>query len=278
MAARTPDRLSNPPQLPAGAQKPLFKPGAARYNPRRRERDFTVFHKLTTSTCILALAFSLAACKKDAPAGTSNPPDASADAGKTKKKRGGKKGGDEGGSSDDGGDGGGEDLTQTVCEPEVGETPTVYFEETIMLRLPKGLNEENLVERQPGFARTTAPALSVSCVEGLPEVEIRSAFLGSYSDDPEKDMKTWATEIIEGSMQIPAGAYTFEDVAEKGRKIEMSVVIPASDMGPEGKAWMALKAGGGFMFFAYYEVHPNTWNAIKKTFKASTDKMLILAK
>lgn len=238
-----------------------------------------MFHKLTISTCILALAFSLAACKKDAPAGTSNPPDGpTADSGSKKKKKRSKKndGGSSDGGSGDSGDEGEEDLTQTVCDAQVGETPTVYFEETIMLRLPKGLSEENLVERQPGFAQTTTPSESVSCVEGLPGVEIRTAILGAYQDDPEKDMKTFASETI-AALGIPEG-YTLEDEASKGRKIEMAINIPAGENSQIGKAWLALKGGGGFMFYAYYEVHPNTWNAIKKSFKASTDKMLVLAK
>jgi hypothetical protein len=239
-----------------------------------------VFHKLTTSTCILALTLGLAACKKDAPAGTSNPPDASgstdggsADGGSA----------DGGGAADGGGEGGGdggadggEDITQTVCDAEVGEAPTVYFEDLFLIRLPKGLNDENLVERQPGLARTTSPAESVSCVEGLPGVTINTAIVGSFGDDPEKDMKTWATELIEGAMGIPAGSYTLSDVADAGRKIEMAVEIPEANGAPAGKGWLALKAGGGFMFFAYYEVHPNAWNAIKKTFKESTDRMLII--
>ena len=237
-----------------------------------------MYKKLWTTTCILALTLGTTACKKDAPAGTSNPPDSSADGGSSDGDGGSSDGGDEGGGSEDGGDGGdggtpsADDPTQTVCDAQVSDTPSVYFEETLMIRLPMGLSDQNLVERQPGFAQA-APAESVSCVEGLPGATINVAILGAYQEDAAKDMNTYIDETVKAL--IGETPFTLEDTKVNGRNAETIVNVSGDN---PGKAWMVMKSGGGFVFYAYYEVHPNAWNAIKKTFKASTDKMLVLAK
>ena len=227
------------------------------------------------SSLVLSLVL-VAGCKKD-PEGTTPPgDDQTADSGDKKpgKKPKADKGGDTGGDT---GEAGGEegDITQTVCPAETAEFPEVYFEETVLIRLPKNVTADNFVEMQPGVARISGEVESVSCVEGLPGAVINFMVLGSYAEDKGKTMTVWRDEALQG-MQYANVTFSDEKVDEANRFYRATMDVPAGENSPEGRSLIQLAAANGNMYVLVMETHPNAWNAMKETFKASADSLKFL--
>jgi hypothetical protein len=230
------------------------------------------------SSLVLSLVL-VAGCKKD-PEGTTPPsddPTASDDGGSKKpgKKNKGNKGGDE--STDGGEAAGGDEMdpTKKVCEAETAEFPEVYFEETVLIRLPKGVSGDNFVEMAPGFARLSGEVESVSCVEGVPGAVISYMAMGAFPEDKSKTMTVWRDEILEG-FQYVGVTFSEEKIDEGKRFYQVVMDVPAGDKPEPAKALLQIVAANDFMYAIVMETHPNAWNALKETFYGSAGKMSFL--
>ncbi|MFO7564627.1 MAG: hypothetical protein R6X02_18425 [Enhygromyxa sp.] len=217
-------------------------------------------------------------CEKDPP-GTTPPGegDQTADTkggkAKAKKPRGSK--GDDQGSGEDQGSDDENDPVKKVCPAETADFPEPYFDQTVLLRLPKGVTGDNFIEIQPGFARISAEAESVSCVEDVPGAVISFMALASFPEDASKDMTTWRDEVFEAFGYV--GATVSEEALDAGKRHYRAVLdVPAGDKPEPAKALFQLVAANGFMYAIVMETHPNAWNALKQTFTAVADKMSFL--
>jgi len=233
----------------------------------------------TAITTALVLSLALATgCDK--PVEGTTPPDddgqtASKDGDKKNKKN--KKNKKDKDKGDNEGDGGAEDdPTQTVCPAEVGDYPAPYFADTVLIRLPKGVTEDNFVEFSPTFARLSSEVESVSCVEGLPGAMISYMAMTYYEDDTAKDIKTLRDETLEvmGYKNYEAT----EEVIDEDKRIYQAVLdVPPDDQKPEpARALFKMTAAHGIMYAVVYETHPNAWNALKNTFMESATRMSFL--
>lgn len=227
---------------------------------------------LASSFC-LALTLSLTGCDKDTPEGTNPPEDgdavASKDGGKRKR---GRKGGK-------GGDGGGHEANfdaEKECPGAVSETPSAIFphpesgEPTGFVRVPKGMDKDDLVEQNPFFYMT----MNKDGFQSTCEAMVAFMAAGILDDDKAKDMKTYATDFLAAQMGYEVAGV--EDETTDGRKFT-GTVDAKSKMGP-GKLWVSFeeKYGSGKVFFVILEAHPNAFAAIKPTFKAVTDSLIVV--
>ncbi len=230
---------------------------------------------LTLPLC-LSLCF-VAGCDKD-PAGTTPPDDggsANSDTGdKTDGSSDGGSAGD-GGSASDGGSA--DDPTQKVCDAEVAEYPAPYFEDTVLIRLPKNVTEDNFIEMQPGFVRIATEIESTGCVTDLPGAMISFMALSSFEEDKAKDMTTYRDEVLAAYGYIDV-EISEEEMDEKGRFYQAVLDVPPDENKPApARALFQLKAANGMMYAVVFETHPNAWNAIKNTFRESAKRMSFLA-
>ena len=69
--------------------------------------------------------------------------------------------------------------------------------DTVLIRLPKGVTEDNFIEDNPSFARLTSDTESVSCVEGVPGAMISFMALFFYQDDTAKTVTQLRDESLE---------------------------------------------------------------------------------
>ena len=228
----------------------------------------------------LILSIALITGCDSSPEGTTPPDDggATSDAdGKTKK---GKKSktNDEGGG-DSGGDGdsdAGEDPIKKVCPAETADYPAPYFMDTVLIRLPKGVSEDSFIEDNPSFARLTGKIDSVSCVEGVPGATISFMALFFYQDDKAKTVTQLRDESLE-SLGYKGVSFSEEKTDDKARFYQGVIDVPADDQNPEpARALVQLSSANGNMYVLVMETHPNAWNALKETFRASAGKMSFL--
>lgn len=240
-----------------------------------------MIRSLATTSLILALIAP--ACGPETPGGTTPPSDATE---KTSESDGGESTpAQEGGDAGDAGDASksegtepaqpaAEDPSKKVCDAKVLGAPTALFAESMLIRLPHGMDPDSLVEETPFFIR--APSFdSVSCVEGLPGATVSFTAMGYFEDDPKKSVTDYRDETFE-ALGYPKGL-KFSQEQTNGRNYEVAADVPPDAKNPEpAKAWFVLKSKYGRMYYVIYQVHPNAWNAMKKTLKLSTDKMFLL--
>ncbi len=220
---------------------------------------------------VLSLALMSSGCDKP-PEGSSTPPEdgSTADSGKGGKDK--KKKGDEG---DTGGGGGAdeEDPTKKVCPAETADYPSPYFADSVLIRLPKNVTEDNFVEFTPTFARISAPVESVSCIEGMPGGMISYMAMTYFQDDTAKDLAALRDETLE-VMGYAGATVSNEKRDDKLRFYQAVLDAPGTAEKPDpGRALMQMSAAHGLMYVIVYESHPDAWNALKETFYASAAKM-----
>lgn len=180
--------------------------------------------------------------------------------------------------SPDGGDDGaaaGEDPTKKVCPSEVADYPAPYFEDSVLIRLPKGVTEEMFYEETPAFARLSQPVESVGCVENFPGAMITFMALAVFGEDTGKDLTTWRDETLE-AFAYANPTFSDEQIDADKRFYQVVVDVPAApDMGKAdpARALFQLTSANGNMYAVVYESHPDAWNALKQTFLESAGRI-----
>jgi hypothetical protein len=236
------------------------------------------------SSLVLSLVL-VSGCKKDPP-GTDPPVEGGDEVASNSKS--GKNGGKKNGKSDKGEPTDGpktdgtdeEDPTKKVCPAETAEFPEAYFENTVLIRLPKGITAENFVEMAPGFARLSSEVESVSCIKDpdgnlMPGGMISYMALGAFPEDTTKDMLKWRDETLE-AFGFGTATISEEKHAEAKRYYQAVLDIPPGDKPEPAKALFQMVAANGFMYAIVIETHPGAWNALKETFYATTAGMKFL--
>lgn len=231
---------------------------------------------MTRSAIISSLLLSLVlvvGCKPN-PEGTNPPGD-----GQTAETKPGKR--DKNKPTTDGpgdtGPGDAEDPFKKECPAETAEFPEAYFDESVLIRLPKNVTADNFVELQPNFARISAEIDSVSCVADVPGATISFMALAAFPDDKSKDMLKWRDEVLEGFQY--EGVSFSEEKHDAGKRFYRAVLdVPPGDKGEPARALLQLASANGFMYALVMETHPNAWNALKATFHAVADNTRFLKK
>ncbi|WP_146662570.1 hypothetical protein [Enhygromyxa salina] len=233
------------------------------------------------SAIITSLVLSLAlatGCDKP-PEGTSNPPDdgnATADTKGKDKKKGKNKTDGESGGGDDGGDAQ-EDPTKKVCPAETADYPAPFFGDTVLIRLPKNITEDNFIEQTPSFAAVTSREIeSVSCIEGMPGGVINYMAMTFFEDD-KRDLTVLRDETLE-AMGYAGSTFSEEKRDDAKRFYQVVLDVPPAEGSPEpARALFQINSANGMIYAIVMETHPAAWNALKETFYASAAKMSFLA-
>jgi hypothetical protein len=145
-----------------------------------------------------------------------------------------------------------------------------------MLRLPKNVTIDNIVEMQPGFASLAADVESVSCIPDMSGAMITHMALAAFPEDKAKDMITWRDETLT-AFGYDAATKSEEKLAPEKRYYQVVLDLPAGDASPEpAKALFQMVAANGQMYAIVLETHPDAWNAMKETFYAVGAKMSFL--
>lgn len=229
----------------------------------------SVISSFVLSLVLAGGVISSSGCDKSPP-GTTPPGDDSEQSADTKGKKDKKDKSDKKDKGDQEPQDSAEDPTKKVCAAETADFPEPYFDETVLIRLPKGVTSDNFVEDNPAFARLIVQEVeSVSCVEDVPGGVISFMALAKFQDDKAKDLKTFRDEALKGFAYD--GVSISEEKMDASTRFYQAVVdAPPSEGSPEpARALIQMASHGGMMYIIVFETHPNAWNALKETFYAS---------
>lgn len=159
-------------------------------------------------------------------------------------------------------------IERGECPAQLGTAPVAYFEGRVWMHLPKGVTEDNFVEFQPAFARSTVAAESTNCHPDMPGAMINFMVLTMFEDDPSKRLAEHRTDILE-ALGYPADSVLVERAelpdARAGLWVYEIPAMPEAGTPDPAKMLLSMRAAHGNMFVIVYEVHPNAWSVIVNT-------------
>jgi len=166
------------------------------------------------------------------------------------------------------------------CPADINqEAPVPMFADSILVRLPKNVPE--FVEENPFFARMNPTDVeSVTCVEGVPGATINRGYSGYFEAEEGAKLSDKAKATLT-SLGYPESA-TFSDGKDGksnagGASYTAVIDVPADEQNPNpAKAYIVMKTGYGRTYWMIFECHPAAWNALKASFAATGDSMLLL--
>lgn len=165
-----------------------------------------------------------------------------------------------------------------MCPAQIAEYPSPYFDDSILIRLPAGVDDTNLVEFAPGFARNTKEIESVHCPAESPGALIDFMAMVIVPDD--RPLENIRDELLDG-LGYPEGSTPVEQDYDPAEQAGMWVYdIPADDHAgrPEpAKILLSLQIGHGRTFGLVFEVHPNAWSVMVDTLVASARHVSLLS-
>lgn len=151
-----------------------------------------------------------------------------------------------------------------ICDEELGD-PVALFADNALIRLPKGVE---MVEETPFFARASAKAITSTCGGVIDYVGI-----GYFQTDEKKSVTAARDETIR---MRGLGAPRWSEETTNGRNYTGAFEVDAApDNKQPVKGWFVMKEKRGLAFFAIFETHPDHWNALAQSFRASGKRFLV---
>jgi hypothetical protein len=159
------------------------------------------------------------------------------------------------------------DPLTTVCPAEIGEPVSLL--QGSQIRLPKGVTADAIIEVPPDSVRLTIPVESVSCIHDMPGGIIFYFAMTAVPDDPSKSMTAVRDELLK-LYGYDAPRFSNERIDEVMRSYEVIIDHPPTrPNGEPARAFLRMTANAGRIYAVVYEVHPNAWNALQASLRAS---------
>jgi hypothetical protein len=167
-------------------------------------------------------------------------------------------------------------ITPGECPAEVGDVPTAFFEERVLVRLPVGVDDSNLVEVGHSLARSTGAIESIDCrPEAASGALITLAALTLHADQPVLALEAVRDQAL-AEFGYPAGYAILEGVRDPEQRRGMWVVESIADDRSTRRALVVLKSSSGLMIALVLETPRDTWAVLVDSFVESGTRMLVV--
>ncbi len=170
------------------------------------------------------------------------------------------------------------DTPAKVCPGQTADYPTPYFDDTLLIRLPKGVSDENFVEVAPQLVKLSGEVESVSCTQGLPGGVILSMELIARPDAPDEPLVALRDPIFE-ALALSGYRIAEETIDPEDRLYQ--AVLDGRQGDPEEtptRVFVQLKAAYGTLYAITFEARPEAWSALEETFRRSASTLITLPK
>lgn len=156
------------------------------------------------------------------------------------------------------------------CEPAVADVPTTLFKDRVLVRLPIGveLNEVPLAAGSP-WARSGAAEMVSAC-----GATVRQVAIGLVSTARDGALADVRDEVLARVHTLAPGAIQWQDVRTDERGLDGTYTI-AGEGGPI-RGLFVLKQKHGQLVWALYEASPEAFDKLVPTFRTSSTRLLVL--
>lgn len=156
-----------------------------------------------------------------------------------------------------------------ACEATVADAPTTLFKDRVLVRLPIGV-EVNEVASAGGspWARTAAETVS-AC-----GAAVRQVAIGLVPAARAGALEVVRDKVFSDVHELVPGAIQWEDVRTDERGLDATYTI-AGEGGPI-RGLFVLKRKQGDLVWALYEASPGAFEALVPTFRMSSTRLLVI--
>lgn len=157
-----------------------------------------------------------------------------------------------------------------ACDAAVADAPTTLFKDRVLVRLPVGV-EVNEVPSAAGssMARTDAGETVSACGAAVHQVAI-----GLVPKARERALEGVRDEVLARVHPLAPGAIQWQDVRADERELAGSYTF-TGEGGPL-RGWFVVKQKHGDLAWALYEASPAAFEALLPTFRMSSTRLLVV--
>jgi hypothetical protein len=154
------------------------------------------------------------------------------------------------------------------CEAALSD-PVALFNDHVLIRLPVGVE---VTEVTPVLARSGEAEMASAC-----GAMVRHVSIGSIAAAPERPVLEVRDALFTTVYGVSPGGVRWTDEAAKGRSWAGSFTLPeVPGKRVPLRGGFALKEKGELVVWALYEAHADVYPTLAETFKASSQRLLVV--
>lgn len=159
-------------------------------------------------------------------------------------------------------------ITPGECPAMIGDAPTAFFEERVVVRLPAGLEGDDLRERGPFLVDSSDPIYLPDCRDGdeLGAMIVYVALTLQVAQDAISLEAARDFALNEFGYSTDARDKIIEGLEDPTSNLAMWVI---ADPDSEAKALIVLKKSAGFVVAMLFDTNEDLWPALVDTFVES---------
>jgi hypothetical protein len=168
-----------------------------------------------------------------------------------------------------------EPIRKGACPAEVGMVPTAFFEDRVLVRLPGGLDDSNLIEVGPTLARSSDAVESVDCRPDAGRAKVLAAAVSLRQTQPDMSLEQVREHVV-AEFGYPDDYVILEAEREPDSGRGMWVVALKTGDGSTTRALIVLKSSSGFVAAMMFEASVEDWPALVDSFVESGNRLLVV--
>ncbi|KIG17203.1 hypothetical protein DB30_03516 [Enhygromyxa salina] len=158
-----------------------------------------------------------------------------------------------------------------ACPAEVGVAPTSFFEDRVLVRLPPGVEGEQVPEQSPNFARSHSP-IAMGCESGL----TASVFVDSQRDTGKRGL-AGARERLFSNLNFPDQ----RDIdiikgSDEGEDISLVMSFPEHPVWGSVRVYLRMAERYGRIHTIGFLADQRSYHQLEPLFRASATTMVIV--
>jgi len=153
-----------------------------------------------------------------------------------------------------------------ACDGELADVPTALFKDRVLVRLPIGVEVNEVSSASGSMVARTGAGESVSTCGAA----VRHVAIGLVAAASERALEAVRDQVFADVHGAAAGAIQWQDVVSDERGLEGSYSV-----GPI-RGWFVLKKKHGDLVWALYEASPDAYTKLAPTFRMSSKRLLVV--
>lgn len=158
-----------------------------------------------------------------------------------------------------------------ACRAEVGLAPTAFFRDRVLVRLPPGIEAEQVPERSTNFARSASP-LAMGCEDGL----AAAVFIESQAKLRRPGLASERARLFTDLNFPPEHELDLFDGAETDDDVTFAVRFPNHPVWGTTQVYMRMVESYGWVHAIGFVTERSDYHQLEPLFAASVKTMIAL--